>query len=208
MRWKSFTVGIAALLAVVALPLTSVAATGQPSQHGHWFAGSVGSASSSSVSVNVLWTGKHDTQLDGKTVSVAIDSSTQINYGKGKSSIDPGDLVGVVATGTDVSSLTARRINVRCNCHFAAGTLDAVSTSQLRVQVARTGPYDGVLKGNDVTFQIGSATLPNLSVGDKVAIVFSSTGFFKDPNFNWQGSTFTVVHLRVANDKGEASTNP
>jgi len=208
MTCKSFTVGIAALLAVAALPLTAVAATGPAPQHTHWFAGSVGSASSSSVSVNVLWTGKHDAQLDGTTVSVAIDSATQIHYGKGKTSIDPGDLVGVVATGTDASSLTAQRINVRCNCHFAAGTLDAVSTSRLRVQVSRTGPYDGVLKGNDVTFQIGSATLPNLSVGDKVAIVFSSTGFFKDPSFNWQNATFTVLHLRVAHDKGETSTKP
>ena len=198
MRCKSFTVGIAALLAVAALPLTSVAATGPASSHAHWFAGSVGSASSSSVSVNVLWTGKHDTQLDGKTVNVAIDSSTQINYGKGKSSIDPGDLVGVVATGTDASALTAQRINVRCNCHFAAGTVDAVSASTLRVNVTRSGPYDTVLKGNNVTFQIGSATLPNLSVGDNVAIRFSANGFFKDPSFNWQTGTFTIEHARKA----------
>jgi hypothetical protein len=198
MRWKSFTVGIAALLAVVALPLTAVAATGPGAQHAHWFAGSVGSASSSSVSVNVLWTGKHDKELDGKTVSVAIDSSTQIHYGKGKSSIDPGDLVGVIATGTGVSSFTAQRINVRCNCHFAAGTVDAVSASTLRVNVTRSGPYDTVLKGNDVTFQIGSATLPSLSAGDKVAVVFSSTGFFKDPSFNWQTATFTIEHARKA----------
>jgi hypothetical protein len=139
---------------------------------------------------------------------VAIDSSTEIHYGKGKSSIEAGDLIGVIATGTDLSSLTARRINVRCNCHFAAGTLDAISTSKLRLAVERTGPYDGVLKGNNVTFDVSGAQLPNLSIGDRVAVVFSATGFFKDPNFDWQNATFTITKLKVVHDKGEASTNP
>jgi len=218
MRWKAF--GIAAAL-VLALPFAALADNPPPSTttstttapatsnrvHSHWFARSVASASSGSISVNVLWTGKHDKDLNGKTVSVAIDSSTQIDYGKGKSSIEQGDLVGVVATGNP-NSLTASRIHVRCNCHFAAGTLDAISTSKLRVNVQRTGPYDGVLKGNEVTFDVGGATLPNLSIGDKVAIVFSASGFFRDPNFDWQNATFTVLKLRVVHDKGESSTNP
>jgi len=218
MRWKAF--GIAAAV-VLALPFAALADNPPPSTttstttapttsnrvHSHWFAGSVASASSGSISVNVLWTGKHDKDLNGKTVSVAIDSSTQIDYGKGKSSIEQGDLVGVVATGNP-NSLTASRIHVRCNCHFAAGTLDAISTSKLRVNVQRTGPYDGVLKGNEVTFDVGGATLPNLSIGDKVAIVFSASGFFRDPNFDWQHATFTVLKLRVVHDKGESSTNP
>ncbi len=211
MKWKVFGIVLAAALAVpfAALADNPTTTTTTPAKaHGHWFAGAVTSAGSGSVSVDVLWTGKHDTQLDGKTVSVAIDSSTQIHYGKGHSSIEQGDLVGIGATGTDLSSLTARRINVRCNCHFAAGTLDAISTSELRVQVARTGPYDTVLKGNEVTFHVGSAQLPNLSIGDKVAIGFSATGFFKDPNFDWQNATFTINKLRVAHDKGETSTNP
>ena len=85
MRWKSFAVAAAAVLAV---PLSAQAA-GTP--NAHWFAGSVASAGSGSVSVNVLWTGKHDTQLKGTTVTVGIDSSTEIVYGKHQSSIDPGD---------------------------------------------------------------------------------------------------------------------
>ena len=193
MTWKSFAVAATALLA---LPLSAQAA-GTPKAQ--WFAGAVTASSSSSVTVDVLWS-KGD--LTG-TQTVAIDSSTKIVYGKHQSSIDPGDLVRVVdANGT------ARRIHVNCNCHFAAGTLDAISTSKLRVQVERTGPYDGVLKGNNVTFDVGSATLPNLSIGDKVAIVFSANGFFKDPSFDWQNATFTVLHLRVVHDKGEAGTNP
>ncbi|TMM13462.1 MAG: hypothetical protein E6F98_06040 [Actinobacteria bacterium] len=197
MRWKSFAVAAAAVLAV---PLSAQAA-GTP--NAHWFAGSVASAGSGSVSVNVLWTGKHDTQLKGTTVTVGIDSSTEIAYGKHQSSIDPGDLVRVVAVDT-----TAKRIHVNCNCHFAAGTLDAISTSQLRVAVKRTGPYDGVLKDHNVTFQIGSASLPNLSIGDRVAVVFSSTGFFRDPSFDPTTATFTVLRVRVVHDKGEAATNP
>ena len=197
MRWKSFAVAAAAVLAV---PLSAQAA-GTP--NAHWFAGSVASAGSGSVSVNVLWTGKHDTQLKGTTVTVGIDSSTEIAYGKHQSSIDPGDLVRVVAVDT-----TAKRIHVNCNCHFAAGTLDAISTSQLRVAVKRTGPYDGVLKDHNVTFQIGSASLPNLSIGDRVAVVFSSTGFFRDPGFDPTTATFTVLRVRVVHDKGEAATNP
>ena len=197
MRWKSFAVAAAAVLAV---PLSAQAA-GTP--NAHWFAGSVASAGSGSVSVNVLWTGKHDTQLKGTTVTVGIDSSTEIVYGKHQSSIDPGDLVRVVAVDT-----TAKRIHVNCNCHFAAGTLDAISTSQLRVAVKRTGPYDGVLKDHNVTFQIGSASLPNLSIGDRVAVVFSSTGFFRDPSFDPTTATFTVLRVRVVHDKGEAATNP
>jgi hypothetical protein len=183
--------------------LVPVTAQAAPKQQAHWFAGSVASTGSGSVSVNVLWTGTHDTQLKGTTVTVAIDSSTEIVYGKHQSSIDPGDLVRIVAVDT-----TARRIHVNCNCHFAAGNLDAISTSQLRIAVKRTGPYDTVLKDKNVTFQIGGATLPNLSVGDKVAVVFSSSGFFRDPSFDPSTATFTVLRVRVVHDKGEAGTSP
>jgi hypothetical protein len=187
MKRKSFFA--VAAVAALALPLSAQAST-RPA--GHWFAGSVTSASSGSVSVDVLWTGKHDTQLKGTTVTVAIDSSTQIVYAKKQTSIDPGDLVRVVATDS-----TATRIHVNCNCHFAAGTLDGISATQLRVQVTRTGPYDGVLKGHDVTFQIGGLTLPSLTLDGKVAVVFSSSGFFRDPGFDASAATFTVLRLRA-----------
>ncbi len=210
MRWKAFGIVTAAVLALpfAALadnppPGTTTTTTATARAHAHWFAGSVASASSGSVSVNVLWTGTHDTQLKGTTVTVGIDSSTEIVFGKHQSSIDPGDLVRVIAVDS-----TAKRIHVNCNCHFAAGNLDAISTSQLRVAVKRTGPYDTVLKDKNVTFQIGGASLPNLSVGDKVAVVFSSSGFFRDPSFDPSTATFTVLRVRVAHDKGEAGTNP
>jgi len=204
MRWKAFGIIAAAALAVPFVALAGnnppiAPGTGTTRAHAEWFAGAVTAASSTSLSVDVLWS-KSGTSGN---VTVGLDSSTRIVYGKNKSSIAPGDLVRVVAANG-----TARRVHVDCDCHFAAGTLDAVSTGQLRVQVARTGPYDGVLKGNDVTFQVGSATLPNLSVGDKVALVFSATGFFKDPSFDWQNATFTLLRVHVAHDKGETGTKP
>lgn len=210
MKWKAFGIVLAAALAVPFaalagnnLPPPGTSSGSSPSStpaakaHAHWFAGAVTTAGSGSVTVHVLWTGKHDTQLNGQNVTVAVDSSTEIHYGKGKSSIEPGDLVGVRASGTDLTSLTAKRINVRCNCHFAAGTLDSISGSQVTIHVERTGPYDTVLKGNDVTFQLGSAAASaNTSTNAKVAVVFSADGFFKDPSFDWQNATFTVLRLR------------
>lgn len=185
---KTRTIAAVAALAFAA-PLSAQAGT-TPNAGTHWFAGAVTAAGSGSVSVDVLWTGKHDTQLNGTNVTVAIGSSTQIHYGKGRSSIAPGDLVGVVdANGT------AKRINVRCNCHFAAGTVASTSAGSFTVQVGRSGPYDTVLKGNTVTFQLGGAAAP--TVGQKVAVRFSATGFFKDPSFDWQTATFTVEKIRA-----------
>jgi hypothetical protein len=183
MRWKSFAVALAVLFAV---PLSAQAAGNPKAQ---WFAGAVTASSPSSLTVDVLWS---KGSLSG-TQTVAIGSATKIVYGKHQTSIDPGDLVRVVdANGT------ARRIHVNCNCHFAAGTVASISAGTLSVNVTRSGPYDTVLKGNDVTFQIGSATLPSLTAGAKVAVRFSATGFFKDPSFNWQTATFTIEHARKA----------
>jgi hypothetical protein len=209
MRWKALGIVTAAALA---LPFAALADS-PPAAHarGLFLAGSVVSADSGHVTVDVLLTGKHDTQLDGKQVSVAIASDTAIVYGKGHSSIDPGDLVGIHATSADasLSTLTARRIHVRCNCHVAAGTLTAISPGLIRVNVKRTGPYDTVLNGNEVKFDVDSSTkfvqgkdktitIGDLSIGDTVGVVFGASGFFRDPNFDWQDATFTakVVHLR------------
>ena len=223
MRWKAFGIVLAAALAV---PFAALADNNNPSPtartHAHWFAGAVTSAGSGSVSLDVLWTGKHDTQLNGRNVTVAIDSSTEIHYGKGRSSIEQGDLIGVVATGNgdDFNSLTARRINVRCNCHFAAGTLGSVGTTSFAVNVSRTGPYDTVLKGNAVSFQVNGSTvfvqgkdkaagtISGLKTGEKVGVIFAATGFFKDPSFNWQTATFTASHVRYRGDLQPAPVNP
>lgn len=233
MRWKAFGIAVAAVLAA-ALPIAALADNEPPSQiqttttsspqavrpHAEAFAGAVTSASSSSVSLDVLMTGPHDTQLLGQTLSVAIDSSTKIVYGKGQSSIETGDLVGVGALGSSTGTLTARRIHVDCGCHFAAGTLGSVGSSSFAVDVSRTGPYDTVLKGNAVTFQVNGSTvfvqgkdkaagaISDLKTGEKVAVIFAASGFFKDPSFNWQTATFTATHVRYAGNLQPASTNP
>lgn len=193
MRWISIAVGVATLFA---LPLTAQAAG---TQQGGWFAGAVTVASPSSVTLDVLWTGKHDTQLNGTQVTVGIDSSTQIVFGKGRSSISAGELIGVRATGIGSTALTAKRIHVRCNCHYAFGTLGSIGSGSIAVNVTRTGPYDTVLKGNAVTFQLGATSAANLKTGENVGVIFSATGFFRDPNFNWRTATFTAtrVHYRA-----------
>lgn len=241
---RKLSMVLAAALAAALIPLAAVAAPpGQGGQgqgqgqkqvapRAHWFAGSVASASSSSVSVNVLWTGPHDGQLKGQTVAVALDSSTQIVYGKGQTSIDPGDLVAVKATATDstLASLTAVKLRVACNCHWLGGTIGSIGTSSLTVQVAKTGPFDTVLKDQTVTLQLNGSTqyvkgkdktpisLSDLKVGDKVGVVFGADGFFKDPSFDPSKATFTakLVHLWAgkqvpppASDSGaSADTNP
>ena len=183
---------------------------------GAWLAGSVTTASSTSVGVDVLWTGPKDTQLKGQTVTLAVDSSTRIVYGKGQSSIDPGDLVRVRAVSSDstLSSLTAKRIHVDCNCHWIGGTIDSIG-STLVVHAGRTGPYDRVLNGRDVTLQLNGSTIyiegkgktpitaADLKAGDKVGVVFSASGFFKDPGFDPGTATFTA--LRVHYWPGDAT---
>lgn len=181
---KTWTFAAVAALALAA-PLAAMADNGPPTTRTA-FAGSVASVSSNSLTVDVLWSRKGNAS---GAVTVAIDPSTKIVYGKGKSSIEDGDLVRVRAAGS-----TAKRIHVDCNCHFAAGTVSSTSTGSIAVQVDRSGPYDTVLKGNTVTFQLGGATAP--AVGQKVAVRFSATGFFKDPSFDWQNATFTVLRLR------------
>ncbi|HLX19373.1 MAG TPA: DUF5666 domain-containing protein [Gaiellaceae bacterium] len=241
MRWKGLGIAAAGLLAAAALPLAALADNNQPPPstpptstttttttpktprvHQIWFAGAVTSASSDAVTLDVMVTGKHDTQLDGKQVTVGIDSSTQIVYGKGKSSIEPGDLIGVKAIPSDatLASLTAKEIHVRCNCHFAAGTLGSVGSSSFAVNVSKTGPYDTVLNGNAVTFQVNGSTvfvqgkgsttgsISDLKSGEKVAVIFAASGFFKDPNFNWQTATFTASHVRYQGPLQPAPTKP
>src|SRR3954454_9610873 len=79
----------------------------------HHFAGAVTAVGSDSVTVDVLWTGKHDTQLLNTTVTVAVTGDTALTSGKAHTpialaTIHPGDLVGVGVTGDkSLSSLTA-----------------------------------------------------------------------------------------------------
>jgi hypothetical protein len=215
---KKYTVIAAAVLVFAILPLGAVAAPpgGSGSQtptklHTHWFAGSVSSVGSDSLSLTVLWTGPKDGQLNGQSVTVAVNGDTQIVSGKTKttvplSSIQPGDLVGLRATATDatLASLTATHIRVWCNCHWIGGTISSIGASSINVQVARTGPYDTVLKDHDVTIQVNGSTtylkgkgktaitFADLKVGDGVGVVFGANGFFKAPGFNPETATFTA----------------
>jgi Domain of unknown function (DUF5666) len=248
MRWKGFGIAAVALVMAAALPMSAFGDNGTPkptaggtaaggpaagggtaaggttarkaSPKGHWFAGAVTSVSSSSVSLDVLLTGPHDTQLNGTNVTVGLTAATKITYGKGHSTIQQGDLIGVTATGLGTAAPAATQIHVRCNCHFVAGTLGSVGNGSFAVNVSRTGPFDTVLKGNAVTFQVTSSTvfvqagstaasaITSLKTGDNVAVVFAATGFFKDPHFNWQTATFTAKHVRFNGTLKPAPTNP
>jgi hypothetical protein len=87
----------------------------------HWFAGSVVSVGSDSITVQVTKTGKHDTQLNGQTLTVPVSSSTQYLRGKDKTPIALGDIktgdrVGVKTQSPngDLSrGMTAVRVHVR-----------------------------------------------------------------------------------------------
>jgi len=218
---RKLTAIAAAVVAFAILPLGAVAAppggggsTTAPKPHVHWFAGSVASVGSDSLSVNVLWTGPKDGSLNGTTVSVGVDSSTQIVDGKTRapaslSDIQPGDLVSMRATAADatLSSLSATHIRIWCNCHWVGGTISSVGASSISVQVDRTGPYDTVLKGTDVTIQVNGSTqylkgkdktsisLSDLQVGAGVGVVFGADGFFKAPGFDPEKATFTASRV-------------
>ena len=215
-------------LAAVAAPPGSGSGSANAKPHTHWLAGSVSAVGADSLTVGVLWTGKHDGELNGQSVTVAVDANTEIVSGKDKtpvtlSSIKPGDLVGVLANSADktLTSLTATRIHVYCNCHWIGGTISAIGANSISVQVARTGPYDTVLNGKPVTLQINSSStyirgkakteigFSDLKVGDGVGIVFAASGFFKAPGFDPSTATFTAkrVHLWEKKDVPPASTD-
>jgi Domain of unknown function (DUF5666) len=220
---RKFTLIAATALVFAMLPLGAAAAppgssTGSANAktHTHWLAGSVSAVGTDSLSVGVLWTGPHDGQLNGQSVTLAVDANTAIVSGKDKttvalSTIKPGDLVGVKATSSDktLTSLTASQIRVYCNCHWIGGTVSAIGSSSISVQVARTGPYDTVLNGKPVTIQVDSSTtyiggkakstigFSDLKVGDGIGVIFSASGFFKAPGFDPSTATFVAkrVHL-------------
>ena len=230
MRKTFLLLVVAAAAAAVALPAlaaapaatttttgttTTTAPTTPPVKaHAHWFAGAVSSVGGSSLTVDVLWTGQHDGSLNGTLVTVSVDSNTEITYGPDKtpiqlSSLQNGDLVGVSASGSDLSSLTALKIHAFCNCHWIGGKISALGSSSLTVQVKRTGPYDTVLADQAVTIQTSSSTVyirgkdktpiqfSDLKVGDGVGVIFAANGFFRAPGFDWTKATFTAKQVHV-----------
>ena len=232
---RKFTLIAATAIVFALLPLGAVAAppgdaggAANAKPHTHWLAGSVSAVGADSLTVGVLWTGKHDDQLNGQSVTLAVDTTTEIVSGKDKtpvslSSIKPGDLVGVQASSTDktLTTLTAKRIHVYCNCHWIGGTISAIGSSSFSVQVARTGPYDTVLNGKPVTLQVNSSTtyirgkaksdigFSDLKVGDGVGVIFAASGFFRAPGFDPSTATFTAkrVHLWEKKTVPPASTD-
>jgi hypothetical protein len=203
---------------VAATTTTTTTTTANPTaqSHSHWFAGSVSSVGSSSLTVGVLWTHQHDDSLNGQLTTVAVNSDTQITSGKARtqislSDIQTGDLVAVVASGSgsDLSSLTASKIHVYCNCHWVGGTISALGTSSVTIQVKRTGPYDTVLSGQAVPINVDSNTVfvagkdkhtiqfSDLKVGAGVGVVFSADGFFKAPGFDPSTANFTAKRIHL-----------
>jgi hypothetical protein len=218
---RKFSLIAAAAIVFAVLPFGAAAATRSANDqapharaHAHWFAGSVTAVGSDTLSLNVLWTGPKDGQLNGQSVTVAVNADTQIVNGKDHSAaqlsdIKPGDLVGLRAISQDatLTSLTATHIRIWCNCHWIGGTISAIGTSSFNVQVVRSGPYDTVLKDHDVTLQVNGATVylkgrdkttvafSDLKVGDRVGVVFAADGFFKAPGFDPSKATFTAKRV-------------
>ena len=210
---RKYTVIAAAAFVFAILPLGAVAAPGDKAPakpHSHWFAGSVSAVGGSSLSLDVLWTGPKDGQLNGTTVTVSVGTGTEIVSGKDKtavplSSIQPGDLVGLRATSADA-------------------TLASLNATHIR-----TGPYDTVLKDTNVTIQVNGSTsylkgkdktaisLSDLKVGAGVGVVFGANGFFKAPGFDPEKATFTASKVHAwqnkqvppaSTDTGAAGTTP
>jgi len=80
-----------------------------------WFAGKVTAIGSASLTVSVLRTGAHDTQLKGTTVTVTVDGSTRIVRGPQNTPVSLGDVkvgdrVRVVVNGL-TQPMTAIKIH-------------------------------------------------------------------------------------------------
>ncbi|HEY4349552.1 MAG TPA: DUF5666 domain-containing protein [Gaiellaceae bacterium] len=239
MRKLSLLLAMGVLFSVASIPAladgapakTNAQARNHARLHAHWFAGTVSAVGSNSLTVGVLWTGPNDGSLDGQTVTVAVTDHTRINGARHRpialAQVQVGDLVALRTTG-DVStaSLTAVKIHDFCNCHWVGGTIASIGTSSFTVSVKRTGPYDTVLNNTTVTIQTNANTVylrgphrarlgfSDLKVGEGVGVVFSASGFFKDPGFDPTTATFTAKRVHVwpkrfvppaATDAGDAA---
>src|SRR4051794_11528636 len=191
--------GLAAADTTPATTTTTTSTTTTPAPR-HWFAGTVTAVGSNTLTLGVLWAGPNDGSLNGQTVTVNVPVETRINRGHegpiALAAIQVGDLAAIRAAGTSASALTAHRIHVFCNCHWIGGTIAAVGTSSISVNVKRTGPFDTVLDNTTVTVGVDNLTvylhgrrhrrlgLGDLKTGQGVGVVFSANGFFKAPGFD------------------------
>ena len=180
----------------------------------HWFAGSVSSVGSNSLTLGVLWTGPHDGSLNGQTLTLSVPTQSRISQGPRRTpialaAIQPNELVSVLAAGGSPSSLSAAVIHVNCDCHWIGGTISSIGSSSFTVQVSRTGPYDTVLSGQNVTIQTGTDTVylrgsrrarigfSDLKVGEGTGVIFAANGFFKAPGFDASTATFTAARVHI-----------
>ena len=141
----------AAAIASALLPLGAVAtppggsgSSSAPAKaHVHWFAGSVASVGGDSLTVNVLWTGPKDGQLNGTTVTVGVTGSTTIVNGKTKAAaqlgdIVPGDLVSLRATAADATLATEPANQWARGCLAGMPSLGAATAPRGRTAKATT----------------------------------------------------------------------
>ena len=173
------------------------------------FAGNVTAVGSDSLTVNVQWSKSGSAS---GSVTVAVNADTKLNKGEDGAitlaDVKIGDLVGVGAVAAADGSLTAKHVRVAENTHWIGGTVASIDGSTLTVQVLRTGPYDIVLK--DQTVKIGLSadtvfvqgrdrkpiTAADVKAGDKVGVLFSASGFFRAPGFDWTTATLTAKTVR------------
>jgi hypothetical protein len=185
---------VVSLLAVVAASAAVALADDAPAKaHASSFAGAVTAVGSGSLTIHVDRAGKRATDLVGHTITVSVPAGTPITLGKDKTSISLGDIqVGwrarVAAVQDASGTWTAKRVHAGRGDHWFAGTLTAVGSSSITVDVEKTGHHDTQLLGQTLVVPVDSATqyvlgkdktpitLHDLTVGDRVGVVVHSPG--------------------------------
>jgi hypothetical protein len=193
--------------------------TKTPKAHAKFFAGEVTAVGSGSLTVKVDKTGKKDTGLNGQTLTVSVDSATQITLGKDKTQAQLTDLevgyragVTAKASATDSSSFAAVKIAAHYGYHWFAGSVVSVGSDSITVQVTKTGKHDTQLNGQTLTVPVSSSTqflrgeaktpiaLGDIKTGDRVGIETQS------PNGDLsRGMTAVRVHDRQQKKTGDGA---
>ena len=180
---KLLTLLAAAVTAIAASAAVALAAGGTPTApptaivH---LSGAVTAAGDSSISLQVAKAGKNAASLVGQTVTIGVDSGTEITIGKDSgrlSDIKVGVRAGVAAKGFP-ANLVATKLHAgkgdgqhRGDRHFG-GAVTAVGSDSLTVKVDRTGKKDTDLMGQTITVSVPSGTPITLGK-DKTAISLS-----------------------------------
>jgi hypothetical protein len=183
-----FAIAFAAVV-FAALPAMAGNRDNPPTKTRHhevYFAGKIVSVGPSSLQVLVSKTGRHDGQLQGKQLEVAVDAKTQIrSEGKSLSLADlkAGERVAIRASTSAAAldqGLVAEKIRVQLRRLYFAGKIVSVGPSSLQVLVSKTGRHDGQLQGKQLEVAVDAKTqiksegkslsLADLKAGERVAI--------------------------------------